>query len=162
MTARIFNDGTKDETLTSITVKGAGERVKLSPAEGEKTLTVPAGGSLALGGEGNAAAVLPESGSTAVKDGNAQPVTFDLSRTGAVSLRATVVPAHGRLQEVRSDRGAVSERPLRLAFRFALRIVHREPVGGRLGEPLDRRGRRGERRGGRGGAASEAEGHAGH
>ncbi|WP_181766639.1 DUF461 domain-containing protein [Streptomyces albidus (ex Kaewkla and Franco 2022)] len=95
VTARIFNEGTKAETLTSVTVKGAGARVKLSPAKGEKALTVPAGGSLALGGRGNASAVLPESGSTAVKDGNAQPITFDLSRTGAVSLRATVVPEHG-------------------------------------------------------------------
>lgn len=95
VTARIFNDGTKDETLTSVTVKGAGARVKLSPAEGEEKLTVPAGGSLALGGEGNASAELPQGAQSSVKAGNAQPVSFELSRTGKVNLRATVVPAQG-------------------------------------------------------------------
>jgi hypothetical protein len=95
VTGRIFNGGSKDETLTSVKVKGAKARVKLRPAEGEKELTVPAGGSLALGGKGNASAVLPEAGAGAVQDGNAQPVSFELSRTGTVPLRATVVPAHG-------------------------------------------------------------------
>lgn len=95
VTGRIFNQGSKDETLTAIKVKGSGERVRLRPAEGEKALTVPAGGSLALGGEGNASALLPEAGTGAVRNGNAQGVTFDLSRTGNVSLRAAVVPAHG-------------------------------------------------------------------
>ncbi|SCK05684.1 hypothetical protein [Streptomyces sp. WMMB 322] len=95
VTARIFNEGSKDETLAAITVQGAGARVKLEPAKGERKLTVPAGGSLALGGKDNASAVLPASGSSAVRDGNAQPVSFDLSRTGKISLRATVVPAHG-------------------------------------------------------------------
>ncbi|OEV10028.1 DUF461 domain-containing protein [Streptomyces nanshensis] len=95
VTGRIFNQGQKDETLTAIKVKGVSGRVQLRPAEGEKKLTVPAGGSLALGGEGNASAQLPEAGAGAVRNGNAQGVTFDLSRTGHVSLRAAVVPAHG-------------------------------------------------------------------
>lgn len=95
VTGRIFNEGSTDETLTAITVKGAGEQVRLRPAKGEKELVVPAGGSLALGGRGNASAVLPEAGEGAVQNGNAQLVTFDLSRTGKVSLRATVVPARG-------------------------------------------------------------------
>jgi hypothetical protein len=96
VTGRIFNRGSKDETLTAIKVKGTGERVKLRPAKGEKALTVPAGGSLALGGEGNASAEIPQTaGMKAVRNGNAQPVSFDLSRTGVVTLRATVVPAHG-------------------------------------------------------------------
>ncbi|MGH3312314.1 MAG: DUF461 domain-containing protein [Streptomyces sp.] len=99
VTARIFNNGSEDETLKAITVKGANARVKLSPAKGEKALTVPAGGSLALGGKGNAAAVLRDVGSSSVPDGNAQPVTFDLSRTGAVRLRATVVPASGEYEK---------------------------------------------------------------
>lgn len=99
VTGRIFNEGSKDETLTAITVKGAGARVKLSPAKGEKELTVPAGGSLALGGKSNASAVLPSAGEGAVQNGNAQRVSFDLSRTGKVSLRATVVPAHGDYEE---------------------------------------------------------------
>ncbi len=45
-----------------------------------------------LGGEGNAAAVLPSS-REAVQDGNAQQVTFTFSETGEVSLRAFVFPA---------------------------------------------------------------------
>jgi len=115
VTARIFNDGSEDETLKSVTVKGAGARVKLSPAKGERTLTVPAGGSLALGGKGNASAELPESGSSAVKAGNAQPVSFDLSRTGKVRLRATVVPATGDYEKfgptVRPSPSATSGSP---------------------------------------------------
>ncbi|WP_314175005.1 DUF461 domain-containing protein [Streptomyces winkii] len=95
VTGRIFNQGSKDETLTAIKVGGADARVKLSPAKGERKLTVPAGGSLALGGKGNASAVLPEGGTGSVRNGNAQPVTFDLSRTGTIPLRAAVVPAHG-------------------------------------------------------------------
>ncbi|NLU74128.1 copper chaperone PCu(A)C [Streptomyces sp. HNM0575] len=96
VTGRIFNQGTKDETLTSVKVKGTGERVKLRPAEGEKALTVPAGGSLALGGKDNASAELPPGAEMrGVRNGNAQQVSFDLSRTGVVTLRAAVVPSHG-------------------------------------------------------------------
>ncbi|NGO71597.1 DUF461 domain-containing protein [Streptomyces boncukensis] len=95
VTGRLFNDGKKDQTLRSVTV-GSGTRAKLTPAPGEKALTVPAGGSLALGGKGNAAALLTDAEAAGVRNGNAQPVTFDLSRTGEVKLRATVVPArHG-------------------------------------------------------------------
>ncbi|MFF8032643.1 MULTISPECIES: DUF461 domain-containing protein [unclassified Streptomyces] len=89
--ATLFNEGRTDQTLESVTVPGAGETVELTPAEGG-SLTVPAGGSLILGGEGNASAVL--SGSReAVRDGNAQKITFTFSETGDVSLRALVYPA---------------------------------------------------------------------
>lgn len=91
VTARVFNEGKKDQTLEAVTLKGT--RAKLSPAKGEKKLVVPAGGSLMLGGKNNAAALLEDAKAAGVKDGNAQPVTFDLSSTGAVKLRATVVPA---------------------------------------------------------------------
>ncbi|GAA2062410.1 lipoprotein [Streptomyces albiaxialis] len=95
VTGRIFNDGAKDQTLKAVTVGSAG-RAELSPAKGEKTLTVPAGGSLALGGKQNAAALLTDSKAAGVRDGNAHAVVFDLSTTGAVKMRATVVPAkHG-------------------------------------------------------------------
>ena len=50
------------------------------------------GGVRTLGGKDNASAVLPSS-REAVKDGNAQKVTFTFSETGDVSLRAFVVPA---------------------------------------------------------------------
>ena len=45
-----------------------------------------------IGGKGNASASLPSS-REALQDGNAQPITFTFSETGAVSLRAFVVPS---------------------------------------------------------------------
>ena len=90
--ATLFNSGTSAQTLDTITVAGVSEPVELSPAKGKGKLTVPAGGSLVLGGEGNASAVL--SGSReALKDGAAQKVTFTFSKTGDVSLQAFIVPA---------------------------------------------------------------------
>ncbi|GGV48305.1 DUF461 domain-containing protein [Streptomyces griseoflavus] len=91
ISATLFNEGRTDQTLESVTLPGTGKTAELSPAEGG-SLTVPAGGSLILGGEGNASAVLPSS-REAVQDGNAQPVTFTFSETGEVSLRAIVYPA---------------------------------------------------------------------
>jgi hypothetical protein len=92
--ATVFNSGSSAETLESITVDGAGE-VKLTPAKG-KSLSVPAGGSLIIGGKDNASAVLSGGGEGLV-DGNAQKVTFNFSKTGAVVLRAFVVPSEGYL-----------------------------------------------------------------
>ncbi|WP_328872238.1 DUF461 domain-containing protein [Streptomyces sp. NBC_00287] len=89
--ATLFNTGTSAQTLESVTVDGAGESAELKAAKG-KSLSIPAGGSLILGGAENASAVLsvtPED----VKDGNAQEVTFTFSKTGDVSLRAFVVPS---------------------------------------------------------------------
>ncbi|MFI2424960.1 DUF461 domain-containing protein [Streptomyces sp. NPDC018955] len=91
VSATLFNEGRTDQTLESVTVPGTGKTAELTPAEGG-SLTVPAGGSLVLGGEGNAAAVLPSS-REAVQDGNAQKITFTFSETGDVSLRALVFPA---------------------------------------------------------------------
>ncbi|MGW6291303.1 DUF461 domain-containing protein [Streptomyces sp. NPDC055058] len=91
VSATLFNEGRTDQTLESITLPGTGKTAKLTPAEGG-SLTVPAGGSLILGGADNASAVLPSS-REAVQDGNAQKVTFTFSKTGDVSLQAFVVPA---------------------------------------------------------------------
>lgn len=99
VTGRVFNDGTKDETLNGITVSGSSQ-AKLSPAKGQQKLVVPAGGSLMLGGKNNAAALLPDARKAGVTDGNAQPVTFDLSSTGALKLRAAVVPAKHQWKDV--------------------------------------------------------------
>src|SRR5690606_31679683 len=93
VSATFFNEGRTDQTLESVTLPGTGKTAKLTPAEGG-SLTVPAGGSLILGGEGNASAVLPSS-REAVQDGNAQKVTFTFSKTGDVSLQAFVQPAEG-------------------------------------------------------------------
>ncbi|MEV5335646.1 DUF461 domain-containing protein [Streptomyces werraensis] len=92
ISATLFNSGDKDQTLESVTVPGTGKTAELSPAQGGGDLVVPAGGSLILGGEGNASAVLPSS-REAVQDGNAQKITFTFSETGEVSLRAIVFPA---------------------------------------------------------------------
>ncbi|MGW2740698.1 DUF461 domain-containing protein [Streptomyces sp. NPDC001450] len=89
--ATVFNRGNTNQTLQSISVQGSGEPVKLSAAKGQ-SLTVPAHGSLVIGGKDNASAVIA-SGREAVQDGNAQKVTFTLSKTGPVNLRAFVVPA---------------------------------------------------------------------
>jgi hypothetical protein len=89
--ATLFNEGRTDQTLESITLPGTGKSAELKPAEGG-SLTIPAGGSLILGGADNASAVLPSS-REAVQDGNAQRITFTLSETGDVNMRAFVFPA---------------------------------------------------------------------
>jgi copper(I)-binding protein len=91
VSATLFNNGRTDQTLDSVSVAGAGT-AELKPAKGNGKLTVPAGGSLILGGAGNASASLKQVGES-VKNGNAQKVTFTFSNTGEVSVRAFVVPA---------------------------------------------------------------------
>ncbi|WP_371528504.1 DUF461 domain-containing protein [Streptomyces sp. NBC_01283] len=96
--ATIFNNGSSDQTLDGIKVNGTGKTAKITPAKDDKTskrggpLTIPAGGSVIIGGKDNATAVLPSS-REAVKDGNAQPVTFAFSKTGDVKMKTFVVPA---------------------------------------------------------------------
>ncbi|CAL9531703.1 hypothetical protein SUDANB145_04036 [Streptomyces sp. enrichment culture] len=91
VSATFFNNGSTAQTLESIRVDGTGQTAELKPVKG-KELTVPAGGSLIIGGENNAAAVLTN-GSEAVQDGDAQKITFTFSKAGDVSLKAFVVPA---------------------------------------------------------------------
>ncbi|MEU1706579.1 DUF461 domain-containing protein [Streptomyces sp. NPDC005706] len=91
VSATIFNTGKTAQTLQSIAVPGTGKTATLHPAKGQ-SLTIPPQGSLILGGKDNASAVL-ESSREAVRDGNAQKVTFTFDKTGDVSLRAFVVPA---------------------------------------------------------------------
>lgn len=96
--ATIFNNGSTDQTLDGIAVNGTGKKAKITPAKDDKAskrggpLTIPAGGSVVIGGKDNASAVLPSS-REAVKDGNAQPVTFAFSKTGDVKMKTFVVPA---------------------------------------------------------------------
>ncbi|MGX4691327.1 DUF461 domain-containing protein [Streptomyces sp. JNUCC 63] len=91
--ATLFNTGKTDQTLDAISVEGNGT-AQITPAQGTGRLTIPAHGSVIIGGKGNASAALPSPGS-GLKDGNAQKVTFTFSQTGDVSLRAFVVPAEG-------------------------------------------------------------------
>ncbi|MEU7584086.1 DUF461 domain-containing protein [Streptomyces sp. NPDC041068] len=98
VSATIFNTGRTAQTLDAITVNGTDKKAKLSPGKDDKDskpngpLTIPAGGSVVIGGENNASAVLPSS-REAIKDGNAQKITFAFSKTGDVKLQAFVVPA---------------------------------------------------------------------
>jgi hypothetical protein len=92
VTGKVFNTGTKRQTLDSITLPGTTATVDLSPAKGSGPLVVPAGGSVQLGGKGNASAVIGN-GLPASKNGNAEQVVFTLSETGEVGVRALVVPA---------------------------------------------------------------------
>ncbi|MGW1953748.1 DUF461 domain-containing protein [Streptomyces sp. NPDC001920] len=97
ISATLFNSGSTPQTLDAIKVDGTDKTAELKPAKGG-SLTIPAGGSLILGGKDNAAAVLPSS-REAVQDGNAQKITFTFSKTGDVSLRAFVVPAEHYFKE---------------------------------------------------------------
>ncbi|MEU1577548.1 DUF461 domain-containing protein [Streptomyces collinus] len=97
ISATFFNSGSTAETLESITLPGTGKTAQLKPAKGG-SLSIPPGGSLILGGQNNATAMLPSS-REAVQDGNAQKVTFTFSKTGAVNLRAFVVPAEHYFKE---------------------------------------------------------------
>ncbi|MDI3417907.1 copper chaperone PCu(A)C [Streptomyces luteolus] len=92
ISATVFNNGDTAQTLESIKVEGADKAAELKPAKGSGPLTIPAGGSLIIGGAGNASASLPSS-PEAVQDGNAQPVTFSFSETGDVKMKTFVVPA---------------------------------------------------------------------
>ncbi|GAA4913192.1 DUF461 domain-containing protein [Streptomyces coeruleoprunus] len=92
VSATIFNDGSKDETLEAIELPGAKVTVKLKPATGSGPVTVPAGGSVVIGGKGNASAEI-ENGHEAAKNGDTQEVVFRLSETGDVKLQALVVRA---------------------------------------------------------------------
>lgn len=96
VSATVFNSGTKAQTLDGITLPGGKAKVVLKAAEGTGKVTVPAGGSVVLGGKGNASAQIEQgAGAEAVKDGDVQQVVFQLSSTGDVELEAFVVPATG-------------------------------------------------------------------
>ncbi|WP_030300797.1 hypothetical protein [Streptomyces katrae] len=94
VSATVFNSGDKPQTLDAITLPGGKSKVVLKGAEGAAgKVTVPAGGSVVIGGKGNASAVIE--GGEAVQNGNAQKVVFQLSKTGDVEMEAFVVPGSG-------------------------------------------------------------------
>ncbi|MGW3911782.1 DUF461 domain-containing protein [Streptomyces sp. NPDC005070] len=91
VSATLYNNGTTAQTVDSINVEGEGT-AEIKAADGKSKLTVPAGGSIVIGGKDNASAVL-SSPSQTVLNGSVQKVTFAFSETGDVSLGAFVVPA---------------------------------------------------------------------
>ncbi|MFE2553225.1 DUF461 domain-containing protein [Streptomyces sp. NPDC059355] len=93
VSATLFNTGIKPQTLDAITLVGGKSKVVLKPAEGSSKVTVPAHGSIVLGGKGNPSAVIE--GGEAVQKGNAQELVFQLSNAGDVPIAAFVVPGTG-------------------------------------------------------------------
>ncbi|MER8041867.1 DUF461 domain-containing protein [Streptomyces sp. NPDC094032] len=92
VSATVFNNGLTRQTLDSITLPGTLGTVKLKAAEGAGPIVVPPGGSVVIGGQGNASATI-EGGLREAKNGDSQKVVFKLSKTGDVGLSAFVVPA---------------------------------------------------------------------
>ncbi|MFB7357928.1 DUF461 domain-containing protein [Streptomyces gardneri] len=99
VSATVFNNGRTPQTLDAITLPGTSATVKLTAAAGATgPITVPPLGSVVIGGEGNATAVI-ENGAEATRNGDAQEVVFKLSKTGNVGLDAFVVPATSYFKE---------------------------------------------------------------
>ena len=92
VSARLFNNGSSAQTLESVRIGGAG--AQLLGADGGSTITVPAHGSVLLGGQGNPAAVLSGAGE-ALRDGDVQDAVFTFSGAGAVKTAVSVTPAAG-------------------------------------------------------------------
>ncbi|MGW2057518.1 DUF461 domain-containing protein [Streptomyces sp. NPDC001840] len=99
VTGTVFNNGRSAQTLDAIKLPGTSASVTLSPAGGSGPVTVPAGGSVQLGGKGNASAVI-ENGREAAKNGDAQRVVFTFSETGDIGLRAFVFPSDTYFKDV--------------------------------------------------------------
>jgi hypothetical protein len=91
VTARVFNNGSSDQTLQSIAVAGT-VNATLKAADGSPTITVPAHGSLLIGGKGNASATI-DAGGESLRNGDVQQTTFTFSQSGALSLPVNVLPA---------------------------------------------------------------------
>ncbi|MDB1088011.1 DUF461 domain-containing protein [Streptomyces sp. ACA25] len=93
--ARIFNNGDEDQTLEGIAVADSGAQADLTPAEGESEIVVPSGGWVALGGDGNAAAVFEDPRAAELSLGAAPRMVFDLSTSGSAEMHPRVVPVTG-------------------------------------------------------------------
>ncbi|WP_328318242.1 DUF461 domain-containing protein [Streptomyces sp. NBC_00388] len=92
ISATLFNNGDTSQTLQNVKLAGSGSPVKLTAASGKGPISVPAHGSVTVGGKNNAAAVLAD-GRGAAADGSTQNLVFQFSETGRVALAALVVPA---------------------------------------------------------------------
>ncbi|AWI29792.1 DUF461 domain-containing protein [Streptomyces sp. ICN441] len=92
VSATLFNDGTQEQTLDSVTLPGTQSAVKLTPATGSGPITVAPGGSVVLGGKGNPSGII-ENSAEAGRLGDVQRIVFRFSETGDVPIDAFVVPA---------------------------------------------------------------------
>jgi hypothetical protein len=93
VTARLFNNGSTDQTLQSVKL-GNSTTALLAGADGAKNITVPAHGSVLLGGKGNPTATVDTS-TESFQDGDVQNAVFTFSTTGAVPIQINVTPATG-------------------------------------------------------------------
>ncbi|MET7616993.1 DUF461 domain-containing protein [Streptomyces sp. NPDC005408] len=93
VSATVFNTGSEPQTLDAITLPGLSAPVKLSAAKGSGSITVPALGSIIIGGAGNASAVIEKGQGVSKNTGGVQDVLFRFSDTGDVKMQALVVPA---------------------------------------------------------------------
>ncbi|AKH83073.1 hypothetical protein AA958_13470 [Streptomyces sp. CNQ-509] len=93
VSARIFNNGDRDQTLERLTLADGGQELELSGANGRGGVVVPAGGSVMLGGEGHASAVLPDGHDAG--HGATKKLAFEFSREGEVRLAAFIVADDG-------------------------------------------------------------------
>ncbi|BBA99224.1 putative lipoprotein [Actinacidiphila reveromycinica] len=91
ITARLFNNGSSAQSLQSVQIGGT-TMAQLKGSNGESTISVPAHGSVLLGGKGNPAAVLT-GGGEALRDGDVQNAVFSFSSSGAVKMNVNVTPA---------------------------------------------------------------------
>ncbi|WP_461006239.1 hypothetical protein [Streptomyces capparidis] len=92
VSASLTNNTPKAQTLESVTVEGLSGPLELSGPDGEGDVTVPAGATVVLGGEGNPSAVAEgASGSAEKAVGSYRTVTFTFSESGKVPLEANVV-----------------------------------------------------------------------
>ncbi|GGZ57877.1 lipoprotein [Streptomyces inusitatus] len=99
VSATVFNSGQKDQTIESVTLAGGAGTVKLTPAKGSGPITVPALGSVVIGGKGNATAVIEDGTALTGNIGGIQETVFRLSDTGDVKLKAFVVPSTEYFEE---------------------------------------------------------------
>ncbi|GAA3247798.1 DUF461 domain-containing protein [Streptomyces lavendulae] len=95
VSATVFNTGEKPQVLSGITLPATKSKVVLKGAGGADKVIVPPGGSVVLGGKGNASASIEGGIASAVEAGNIEEVVFQLSSTGDVPVGAQVVPAAG-------------------------------------------------------------------
>lgn len=96
VSARLFNNGASAQTLQSLQVGGS-MNAKLAGPKGTGTVTVPAHGTVLLGGKGNPAASI-DTGNEALRDGDVQTAVFLFSDTGPVSMPINVTPSRGFFQ----------------------------------------------------------------
>lgn len=92
VSARLFNDGSDAQTLQSLQLGST--RVTLADKDGGQTVSIPAHGTVLLGGKGNPSAVV-DSSTEALRDGDVQNAVFEFSATGPVAIQLNVVPARG-------------------------------------------------------------------